>query len=53
MRKEGERLLRQRYGTDFRHCCGADLRPEGLDVILDGLLEILAKVTATERAWAS
>jgi hypothetical protein len=51
--REGKFVLRQRYGAWFRaHHNGANIPEPMLDILLSDLLEILARVTATEQRLA-
>jgi len=51
--REGKRTIHARYGAMFRaHHNGAEIPEPMLDILLSDLLEILAKVTATERMLA-
>jgi hypothetical protein len=52
-RREGARVLRQYFTSDFYLKHGPGAGETTIDAYLDGVLEILAKVVAFERAMAN
>jgi hypothetical protein len=53
VRREGKLRLRQYLDANFYQRHGAGAGEATLDELLTGLLDVLAKVTAVERAWAN
>jgi hypothetical protein len=48
VRQEGKRVLFQRYSAKY----GAEMSDGAFDILVDGVLEIVSKVTEFERAMA-